>query len=89
MPEKYIWEMVSDWLGASKGYTGSWDMTKWLHDNLPSINQNLHKETWLKLQQVLARVEYFYIAIEGKNNFWILANGLRNRILWGVLLTLD
>jgi hypothetical protein len=29
----YALEMVADWLGASRAYTGTWDMTDWLKDN--------------------------------------------------------
>jgi hypothetical protein len=45
MPEKYAREMVADWLGASRGYTGSWNMTDWLDKNLPRIEENLHPKT--------------------------------------------
>lgn len=34
MPSTYIREMVADWLGASRAYTGSWDMTEWLQSYL-------------------------------------------------------
>lgn len=37
MPEVYVREMISDWMGASMAYTGSWDMTEWLHNNLHRI----------------------------------------------------
>lgn len=43
MPHKYIKEMVVDWLGASKAYTGSWDMTDWLGKNLDRMY--LHTST--------------------------------------------
>jgi hypothetical protein len=33
MPEKYVREMVADWMAASRAYTGSWDMTQWLREN--------------------------------------------------------
>lgn len=29
MPFTYILEMVADWQGASRAYTGSWDLTDW------------------------------------------------------------
>ena len=45
MPEKYVREMIADWLGASRGYTGSWDMTDWLAKHLPRIETNLHPTT--------------------------------------------
>lgn len=37
MPETYVREMIADWLGASRAYTGSWDMHKWLEKNLSRI----------------------------------------------------
>ena len=33
MPEQFVHEMVADWMAASRAYTGSWDMTKWLREN--------------------------------------------------------
>lgn len=45
MPETYIREMVADFMGASRAYTGSWDMTEWLERNLPQICNNLHPDT--------------------------------------------
>lgn len=48
MPYVYALEMIADWMGASKAYTGSWDMTKWLWENMPKIR--LHSETaaWVR-----------------------------------------
>ena len=43
MPETYVREMIADWMGASRAYTGSWDMTRWLEKNLPIIR--LHPDT--------------------------------------------
>lgn len=37
MPETYVREMIADWLGASRAYTGSWNMRDWLEKNLPRI----------------------------------------------------
>ena len=33
MPETYVREMVADLLGASREYTGNWDMSEWLKAN--------------------------------------------------------
>lgn len=33
IPKTYLCEMVADWMGASKTYTGSWDMSDWLSKN--------------------------------------------------------
>lgn len=43
MPNVYALEMIADWMGASYVYTGSWDMTKWLWDNMPKIR--VHSKT--------------------------------------------
>lgn len=58
MPETYIREMVADWMGASKAYTKSWDMTDWLTKNLPRIKQHLHPNTIQKLNLVLHNIGY-------------------------------
>jgi hypothetical protein len=34
MPYHFTLEMVADWMGDSKAYTGSWNMTRWLDKNL-------------------------------------------------------
>ena len=31
MPTKYIKEMVADWMGASRAYAGTWDITPWMN----------------------------------------------------------
>ena len=51
MPEKYVREMVADWMGASKTYTGSWDMYEYLESSLPTFR--LHSGTRLKLALIL------------------------------------
>lgn len=56
MPENYVREMVADWMGASKAYTGSWDMTDWLNANLR--NMKLHSQTWEILRKVLGELGY-------------------------------
>ena len=56
MPRNYLLEMVADWMGAGYAYTGSWDMTKWLTDNLPRIR--LHSETWIELGEILVGLGY-------------------------------
>lgn len=51
MPEDYALEMVADWLGSSKTYTGSWDIANWLIDNTDRIQ--LHSKTADYVRQVL------------------------------------
>ena len=59
MPERYVREMVADWLGASRAYEGSYPENilrwKWLNDNWDKII--IHSETRDKLRKVLR--EYF------------------------------
>lgn len=45
MPEIYAKEMVADWLGASRAYTGSYDMSGWLDVNYHSGRIRLHPMT--------------------------------------------
>jgi len=56
MPHRYVLEMVADWMGASKAYTGSWDMTEWLIKNMPKIV--LHSETAAALREILDHQGY-------------------------------
>ena len=59
MPEEYALEMIADWMGASKTYTGSWDMAAWLKTNMPRIS--VHSKTALYLRQVLSSLGYWDI----------------------------
>lgn len=52
MPEKYVREMIADWLGASKAHTGSWDMSRWLSGNLGKMR--LHPATRLCVAAILS-----------------------------------
>lgn len=48
IPEKYIREMLADWLGASRTYNGTWpdlDNWKWFNENFNKIK--LHYDTRL------------------------------------------
>lgn len=56
MPENYAIEMIADWMGASKAYTDSWDMSKWLNDNLPTMN--LHSDTRSFVDRKLIDIGY-------------------------------
>ena len=56
MPERYALEMVADWMGSSMAYTGSWDMTKWLADNMGRIR--LHSKTAANVRHVLDMLGY-------------------------------
>lgn len=69
MPETYIREMVADFMGASKAYTGKWDITKWLNDNGP--NMVLHRETERLLACILIDDMGFF---NTDNCMWSLVN---------------
>lgn len=56
MPRQYALEMVADWMGSSMAYTGSWDMTKWLTENMGRIR--LHSKTARAVREVLWALDY-------------------------------
>lgn len=56
MPKAALREMVADWQGASRVYTGSWDIECWLLDNLGKIR--LHTASWAALAATLCEVGY-------------------------------
>lgn len=56
MPETYAREMVADWMGASRAYTGSWDMRDWLTKNLPKMI--LHRKTRDWVFAILLEIDY-------------------------------
>jgi len=43
MPDKYIREMVADWMGAGKAITGKWEVRDWYEKNKHRIR--LEKQT--------------------------------------------
>ncbi len=51
MPPLYALEMVADWMGASRAYTGSWDMKDWLSEHIPKIK--VHSKTAGLLRELL------------------------------------
>ncbi len=60
MPETYVREMVADWMGASRAYTGSWNMAQWLSDNGPRMEEKMHIETVQIVHDVLIEQGYFF-----------------------------
>lgn len=56
MPRRYALEMVADWMGSSMAYTGSWDMTKWLTENMGRIR--LHSRTAAFVRDILRGLGY-------------------------------
>lgn len=57
MPETYIWEMIADWMGSSKLYTQSWDITDWVPENLSKMQ--FHPETKDKVIKFLDSLGYW------------------------------
>lgn len=60
MPEHFVREMVADWMGASRSYSGyspasisEWD---WLQKNWPRISVNTTKATQARVYRVLGEV---------------------------------
>lgn len=47
MPEKYIREMVADWMGAGRAITGKWDITEWYGKNYGKIRLEHHTRNWV------------------------------------------
>lgn len=54
MSEVSIREMVADWMGAGRAYTGSWDVREWYASN--SDRLVLHTQTRERVEQILAGV---------------------------------
>lgn len=52
MPETYAREMVADWMGAGRGYTGKWDVQEWYDKNKERIL--LHPRTRQYVESLLA-----------------------------------
>lgn len=53
MPEKYLLEMVADWMGAGRAITGAWNPNPWYEKNAEKIL--LAPETRARLVKLLAR----------------------------------
>jgi len=56
MPPNFSLEMIADWMGASMAYTGSFDMMKWLYENMPRIR--LHSKTAYFVRKDLDMLSY-------------------------------
>lgn len=56
MPEKFALEMICDWIGASRAYTDSEDMTDWLLEHIPKIT--LHQKTAKLVTDTLVSLGY-------------------------------
>jgi hypothetical protein len=61
--------MIADWMGASRAYQGSYDMTDWLMRSVPTIT--LHSRTAHYVKSVL--VSRGYGEVMSKVDFIVLA----------------
>lgn len=65
MPQKYAFEMVADWLGASRAYEGRWPNSQgwpWWDKNKEKVLSRCHADTIKHIQGALTKLE---IAVEG------------------------
>jgi hypothetical protein len=60
MPDTFVREMVADLLGASKAYTGSWEMADLMNQNLSRITSHMHPSSFMYLYTVLEELGYTY-----------------------------
>jgi hypothetical protein len=51
MPERYAREMVADWCGAGRAYTGTWDVATWYARNRQHMI--LHADTRAFVEQLI------------------------------------
>ena len=56
MPEIYVREMLADMHATSKQVTGSWDISRWLNENGPSIH--FHDDTITLIDKVMKEIGY-------------------------------
>lgn len=52
MPDRYALEMIADWQGASRVYTGSWDISEWLCRNAGRIILHCQTEAFVKAKLI-------------------------------------
>jgi hypothetical protein len=52
MPEHFVREMVADWCGAGRAYTGRWEVHEWYAKN--SAGMILHPGTRVRVEHLLA-----------------------------------
>jgi len=67
MPEIYVREMMADCMGASRAYTGSWNIAAWLNENGPKWK--IHDETLGHIWTVM--VELGYIITDNCDWSWL------------------
>lgn len=53
MPERYVVEMVADWMGAGRAITGRWEVAEWYEREKQNIV--LHPATRTRVEQLIAQ----------------------------------
>jgi hypothetical protein len=51
MSQRYLEEMVADWMGAGRAITGKWDIIEWYNKN--RCNMKLHSDTRERVEKLL------------------------------------
>ena len=54
MPERYVREMVADWMGAGRAITGRWEVAEWYAKTREHII--LHPDTRARVEELIAEV---------------------------------
>jgi hypothetical protein len=67
MPEIFVREMVADWLGASRVYTGSWLIDEWCTKNVPKMQ--LHPHTLDRVGGILMELGYASVCDSATGEF--------------------
>lgn len=50
IPDVYLLEMIADFMGASRTYTGKWSISRWLGDNIQTMKFNKNtKKNFLEI----------------------------------------
>ena len=59
MPDKYVREMLADWVGASRAYEGKWPTKSWpwLENNIEKILKHCHHDTVKLIEKLLCQIE--------------------------------
>jgi Family of unknown function (DUF5662) len=53
IPDKFVKEMVADWMGAGRAYVGHWEVAEWYENNKDKIN--LHDSTRRQVEALVSK----------------------------------
>lgn len=56
IPETYLREMVADWMGASRNYSGTWDFRDYVYPRMDRMN--IHLASWMRLFEIIEEVDF-------------------------------